>query len=306
MNALSHDGARRRFDDACEPLRVDLHRFCTRMTGSPCDGEDVLQDALVHAFDRFAELRDGGAFRAWVFRIAHNRCIDFLRGRRRFDALDEEAAEETTNMDNALDDKLRVERALAAIVTELPPRERACVMLKDVLDLSLEETAEITGTSLGAVKAALHRGRAKVEHARPTSTRELPAEQRVVIEQYLAAFNRRDWGAVQAMLSEEAHLEVVNRSEGPFRDACYFVNHERLRWNWRLALAHVDGTMALVRFREVDSTWVPQSVVQLSIANGKIARVRDFIHVEYLLSHCVVTSATDTFTRSPACAPLGA
>jgi len=289
MNALSHDAARRRFDEACDPLRIDLHRFCTRMTGSPCDGEDVLQDALVQAFDRFAELRDRGAFRAWIFRIAHNRCIDFLRGRRRFDLLDEETHAEGPNMDDALHDKLRVERALAAIVTELPPRERACIMLKDVLDLSLEETAEVTGTSLGAVKAALHRGREKIEHAGASVRRELPTEQRAVIEQYLAAFNRRDWDAVQAMLSDEARLEVVHRSEGPFRDACYFVNHERLTWNWRLALAHVDGELAIVRFREIDSAWVPQSVVQLSIAGDKIARVRDYIHVDYLLRHSVVT-----------------
>src|SRR3954447_21091322 len=70
--------ARKRFEEACTPLRADLHRFCTRMTGDPCDGEDVLQDALAAAFYRFPELRDGAAFRSWMFRIAHNRCIDFL------------------------------------------------------------------------------------------------------------------------------------------------------------------------------------------------------------------------------------
>jgi RNA polymerase sigma-70 factor (ECF subfamily) len=284
--------ARRRFDETCDRLRPELHRFCTRMTGSPCDGEDMLQDALVLAFSRLSELRDGASLRFWLFRIAHNKCIDFLRSRRLFEPHDDErGAPEDRTMDETIDHKQRAERALSNIVTELPPRERACLVLKDVLDCSLEETAEIVGSSVGAVKAALHRGREKLEQAErnpPPVVRALEPRRRKLVEAYLAAFNRRDWDGVRALLSDEARLEVVHRSEGPFDGARYFTNYARLSWKWKLALAWVDGVESIVHFREVDGAWVPHAVVQLGIEGDAIAVVRDYVHVEYLLRHCVV------------------
>jgi len=281
--------ARQGFEEACERMRPELHRFCTRMTGSPCDGEDVLQDALVLAFYRFPELRDGGSLRSWLFRIAHNKCIDFLRGKRR--ALlpigDEPESVEVSGVEDALVDKERVERALSNLVTELPAKERACVVLKDVLDWSLEETAEITGSSVGAVKAALHRGRAKLEataHTEPEPRRLEPGHH-ALVERYLAAFNRQDWPGVQALVSDEARLEVVHRSEGPLKDARYFVNYGRLSWRWKLELTEVDGVEEIVHFREIDGVWQPHSLLQLGLKNGQIAVIRDYVHVAYLLAH---------------------
>jgi RNA polymerase sigma-70 factor (ECF subfamily) len=286
--------ARRRFDEVCDRLRPELHRFCTRMTGSPCDGEDVLQDALVLAFYRFSELRDGGSLRAWLFRIAHNKCIDFLRGQKHFEALDAHDVEEEAAMDDTLDHKQRVARTLTTIVTALPPRERACILLKDVLDWSLEETATITGASVGAVKAALHRGRAKLEQAAgddppPPRSAALAPQHRALVDRYLAAFNQRDWNAVFALLSDEARLEVVHRAEGPFRDASYFTNYGSLPWRWKLARVRVDGVEAIVHFRERDGAWRPHSIVQLTVAGDAITLVRDYVHVDYLLADCIVT-----------------
>lgn len=280
--------ARRRFDEACERLRPDLHRFCTRMAGNPCDGEDIVHDTLVLAFYRLAELRDPAALRSWLFRIAHNKCIDLLRTRR-LDALDDDTPDQEHPMDERLDRKQRTERVLANIVTELPPRERACVVLRDVLDLSLEDTAEITGSTTGAVKAALHRGRDKLERAEhaPPRRRSLPARHRDLIERYVAAFNRRDWDAVRSLLSDEARLEVVHRSEGPFGDT-YFTNYGRLAWPWKLALAHVDGVESVVHFRHVDGAWLPHAIIQLAIDDDKIALVRDYVHIDYLLHDSIV------------------
>jgi RNA polymerase sigma-70 factor (ECF subfamily) len=295
--------ARHGFNAACVALRPDLHRFCTRMTGSPCDGEDVLQEALVLAFYRLDELRQGGSFKAWLFRIAHNKCIDFLRSRKARLSLGEaHKAEERHAMDEALSQRQRVERALASIVSELPAKERACVVLKDVLDWSLEETAAITGSSVGAVKSALHRGRARLERVErePTArTTEFEPSHRELIDRYLAAFNSRDWDAVSALIADEARLEVVHRSEGPFRDAPYFSNYGKLPWRWKFALARVDGVESVVLFREISETWVPHSVLLFDISDDKIAAIRDYVHVDYLLRHCVVVEAPSASRSRP-------
>jgi RNA polymerase sigma-70 factor, ECF subfamily len=280
---------RDRFAKACAPLRADLHRFCTRMSGDPCDGEDILQDTLAAAFYRYAELHDTAAFRSWIFRIAHNRCIDFLRARRRFEDLDGDLPVESPPLADVIADRRLAERALARIVGDLPPRERACIILKDLLDHSLEDIAAITGTSIGAVKAALHRGRTRVAAAgEPGPPRRMPAESRPLVERYLAAFNLRDWDAVRALLAEDARLEVVTVSEGPLRDACYFVNYARIREPWRLALAFVDGDEQIVHFRERDGAARPLAIVQLSIEGGAITQIRDFVHLEDLLAGCDV------------------
>jgi len=289
-------GARQRFDAMCVPLRPALHRFCTRMTGSPCDAEDVLQEALVAAFYRLDELENAAAFRAWLFRIAHNKCIDLLRTRRRTPGFEGDAEVESvesfdTDMDDVALDRERVQRALSHIATELPPRERACIVLRDVLDWSLEETAQITGSSVGAVKAALHRARTKLAESERAPARKrgrFEPAQRVVADAYLAAFNRRDWDAVQTLIADDARLEVVHKSEGSLKEACYFINYGRLSWPWKLELAEVDGVERIVHFRQIDGAWLPHAIVELGIAAGKVTLVRDYIHVDYLLQHCAV------------------
>lgn len=291
--------ARLSFDAAYERLRPDLHRFCTRLTGSPCDGEDALQEATVAAFDRASELRDEGALRAWLYRIAHNKCIDLMRRRRRVSSLDDDAVTEIEDAaidapDESLAIRARTEQLLVHIASTLPPKERACIVLKDVLDCSLEETAAITGSTLGAVKAALHRGREKLvaaEHA-PASLRLLDPSERVLARRYVDAFNARDWDAVRALVSSDAELVVVRRSRGPFARAPYFSNYEAIPWSWRLELALVDGVEEIVHFREVDGALVPHAVVRLEIGGQNIVGVRDWVHVADLLTCATVTPSS--------------
>lgn len=275
--------ARQAFEQESERLRPDLHRFCTRMTGSVSDGEDVVQDALTHAFYRLPELREGTSLRAWLFRIAHNRCIDLLRRKKVLVPLDEELA---TDADTVADfeQKQVVQSTLSAIFSELPPKERASVVLKDVLGYSLEETAEITSSNVGSVKAALHRARQKLERAAKVAPPKTfaPADQRL-IETYLERFNQKDWDGVRALLSDDARLEVVSRTEGSFHSSPYFQNYSRLSWEWRLRFADVDGVPTVVHFRRVDGEWRPLSVIVVGVEEGKISLVRDYVHIGYLL-----------------------
>lgn len=196
--------------------------------------------------------------------------------------LDEEADE--TPMGDQLDEKRRVERALANLVTELPAKERAAVMLKDVLDCTLEEIAEITASNVNAVKAALHRGREKLRAADGSGRREaMTPSTRAVIEEYLAAFNRRDWDAVRALVTADAPLHVVEKARLPFSESSYFTNYARLGCFWRLEIAWVDGVERVVQFREIDGDWTAHSVVELVVADKRIGAIRDYLHIDYLL-----------------------
>src|SRR6266436_98974 len=145
-------------------LRASLHRYCSRMTGSVLDGEDVVQDALFQAYRKLDTFDDDRPLSPWLFRIAHNRCIDFLRSREvRQQA--ETAAMEPDSVLPADPHGPILDRAVERLVLALPPKERACVLLKDVFDYSLEEIAELVDSTVGCVKAALNRGRSKLAAA---------------------------------------------------------------------------------------------------------------------------------------------
>jgi len=274
--------ARQHFEEACRALRPDLHRFCTRMTGSVTEGEDLLQESLVHAFYHLPELRQGASLRSWLFRIAHNCCVDWQRRRRALVPLDEQTPGEA---DVALDlEQQELARtALSAIFTVLPPRERASVVLRDVLGYSLEETAEVTDSTVGAVKAAIHRGRQKLERAvQSHAPQALSAEHRALIDEYAARFNRWDWDGVRALLGSDARLEIVQRTAGPFPGQ-YFTNYAKLGWVFRLEVAEVEGVTSLVHYRQIGTAWAPHAVVVLQVEGGVIQTVRDYVHVPYLL-----------------------
>src|SRR5207245_3613381 len=142
-------------------LRPSLHRYCSRMTGSVMDGEDVVQDALFQAYRKLDTFDDKRPLAPWLFRIAHNRCIDFLR--RHEVRKEAETAAMVPDRVIPVDPPGRaLGRAVEHLVLTLPPKERACVLLKDVFEYSLEEIADLVGSTVGGVKAALKRGRSKL------------------------------------------------------------------------------------------------------------------------------------------------
>src|SRR5262244_3323559 len=127
------DARYRAFLEAVADLRPSLHRYCARMTGSVMDGEDVAQEALFEAYRKLDKFDDSRPLKPWLFRIAHNRCIDFLRKRGvRVEA--ESAAMVPEGVEPAEAPLLGLGRAVEHLVTNLPPKERACVLLKDVFD----------------------------------------------------------------------------------------------------------------------------------------------------------------------------
>ncbi len=155
---------------ALSELRPKLHRFCARMTGSAIDGEDIVQEVCVKAIE--AQAAGGGIenLEAWLFRIAHNAALDFLRRRsRERAAISDEATDMIADPTADADRRLVAAASLRAFM-ELSATERSSVILMDVLGYHLDEIGFITGLSIPAIKAALHRGRASLP-ARPTTGR---------------------------------------------------------------------------------------------------------------------------------------
>jgi RNA polymerase sigma-70 factor (ECF subfamily) len=257
------------------------------MSGSVLDGEDLVQETLAQAFYYLPSLRDPARLEPWLFRIAHNKCVDFLRRERRMseDTVPYDDAEVPGHPPDVADEP--IDEALAALVAELPPMERACVVLKDVLAYRLAEVADIVASTVGGVKAALHRGRGKLRalHRPPPAPAALDQEQRRLLEAYADCFNRRDWDALRRLTRADARLEVVGFAEGGLADAggTYFHNYAALPWEWKLGVARVDGRPLLVHWRKTDDRWVPFTAVRLWWEDGRVVRIRDYVHVEYLL-----------------------
>src|SRR5215471_8667448 len=201
--ASAAQGSWRRFLETYEPLRSQLYRYCRYLTRSPWDAEDLAQDALARAFVTLARMDGQEATnpRAWLFRIASNLWIDQTRRQR-------EVPTETPEVASAPVAEPRAPReAAGTLLVTLSPQERAAVVLKDVFELSLDEIAESLGTTVGAVKAALHRGRGKLaeDPAPETTTAPVPA----ALDAFCAAFNAGDLDRLTALLLDKAVVEVV-------------------------------------------------------------------------------------------------
>jgi RNA polymerase sigma-70 factor (ECF subfamily) len=280
-------------------LRPSLHRYCSRMTGSVLDGEDVVQDALFQAYRKLDTFDDGRPLTPWLFRIAHNRCIDFLRSREvRQEA--ETAAMVPDSIEPTDPPGPILDRAVERLVLVLPPKERACVLLKDVFDYSLEEIADLVGSTVGGVKSALNRGRSKLASL-PQSPAPPPAanpEISQLLHLYVERFNQRDWDGLRQLITADASLRVADRFAGPLRDAPYFGRYERLPVPWRLEVGEVDGQPAVIGLRQNNGAWITHSLIRVEVTGPLISRVADYSHCPWVLA-AAVSAAVSPVASQP-------
>lgn len=232
LNALS-DAIRRSRDafvEQTEPHRPALWDYCLRLTGSPWDAEDLVQETMLRAFARLGNfwqpIRDG---RAYLFRTATNTWIDGLR-RARSEAVRRDVALDDLDAipgAEAADAAVHAREALAHLVAALPPRQRVVLLLADVFEFRNREIGAMIGVTEGAVKALLHRARTTLRESRaaaadpaPTARRpvELSPEEQAILARFVDAFNRKDPDALLELLDADAATVIVGVAEEHGRD----------------------------------------------------------------------------------------
>ncbi|MBM7503598.1 RNA polymerase sigma-70 factor (ECF subfamily) [Agromyces aurantiacus] len=298
-----------RFTRAVEPHRHELLVHGYRMLGSVHDAEDVVQETMLRAwraFDRYDPAR--ASVRTWLYRIATNVCLDALESRRArplpssagppFDDPDapfEPAAEVPwltpfpTDPDAQAIERSRLRIALVAALQLLPARQRAALILCEVLDVPAADVAESLGTTTAAVNSALQRARSRLARAGvdPEAAAEPPAEQRAVVDRYVTAFQRADVAAITALLAADVVLEMP-----PMR-------------NWYRGREDYAGFMRRV-YRERGARWRTEPIW----ANGEagfVAYLDGMIHtVQVLTVERGLVTRTTVFASAEVFALFGA
>ena len=281
-----------------EKLRPELHRYCARLMGSVIDGEDVVQDTFARAFAALDQLEEGQPLRAWLFRIAHNRALDLLRSRAIRAAEPIEAAHEVA--DSERQDPVEVMMRREAVETavsrfvELPTVQRSVVILKDVLDQSLEEIAAMLDLTVNAVKAHLARGRARLKAVNAqAAAKPGPRPPSPAVARYVELFNRRDWDELRAMLADDVRLA---QSTYPLRagaaDVGMFFGIYSRSAPVRLAPAWLDGREVIAVYEDPQAT-KPIYMMWLEWTEGRISFIRDYKYVRYVVDDAELVLAPD-------------
>jgi RNA polymerase sigma-70 factor (ECF subfamily) len=291
MNDLNHAfktqkrvrGPWRRYLDALAPLRPDLHRYCCRLTGNVWDGEDLVQDTLIRVFSLLGkidvQLQNP---RAYLVRTATNLWIDRARRAAREKELMELAVqgEESVARDASLQPE--VFDAATGLLQRLHPQERAAVVLNDVFDYSLAETAAILKTSVGAVKSALHRARSRIDEKLPAATTHTPSRQ--LVEAFMRALAAKDLPTLEKLCAADLSIEMVGGWESDsFEQSRSFFAHahtempalgfgRKPRWE----LIEFEGEWMVLGLRTLNGREAVNEVHRIIENEGIVTRVRSY------------------------------
>ena len=311
---MSDSTATAELDVALEKYRTELTGYCYRMLGSSFEAEDAVQDTLVRAWRSYEKFEGRSSLRSWLYRIATNVCLDMLgAGSKRARPMD--LSESTPLAQAALfprpdntwlepvpdarvlptvDDpaeaavaKESIRLAFMAALQQLPPKQRAVLILREVLAWRANEVAELLGTTVASVNSALQRARATLAERRQSGAAAevsdpLDEEQRKLLERYVAAFEGYDMAALTALLHEDAIMTMP-----PFD--LWLTGHDDITGfmttlgsaceGSRLFPVQVNGLPGFAQYKPDPDTggWSPWSVQVLEISDGRLTGFHFFL-----------------------------
>jgi RNA polymerase sigma-70 factor, ECF subfamily len=280
-----------RYIDFLTPFRPQLYKYCRRLTGEVWDAEDLAQDTMLRGFGVLSHVhRTIDNPRAYLIRIATNLWLDAIRQRTsEVRALALKGDEPRSDIEPT-PDPAAVRDAAARLIQTLAPQERAALVLKEVFDMSLGETAEMLGTSLGAVKAALHRGRSHLEESRESRPSRRPIPSATLVDRFVERLNASDLPGLLALMLDTATVDMpgnlmeVGRKE--------FEN--KGSWLWQAVHVHPDmpaelrppkffneratfkGEPILLGFLVHGDSKLLMAVVRFEEEDGRISRIRAY------------------------------
>ncbi len=268
------------FRELVEPYRRELHLHCYRILGSLQDAEDIVQETLLAAWRGLDAFEGRASLRSWLYRIATNRCLNALRDRKRRpqevppmaeppkptrmaeptwldpypDVLLEGVADTAAGPAARYETRESVGLAFAAALQHVPPRQRAALVLREVLGFRTSEVAEMLETSEASVKGALQRARATLDASVPAGGHErapLPgsARERELVGRFATAVEQGDTQGVISVLTDDAWLTMPPQPyeyQGPWAIAGFIVHErgERRDANLRLVPTRANGQPA--------------------------------------------------------------
>ena len=304
-------------EQSLEQYRSELTGYCYRMLGSSFEAEDAVQDTMVRAWRSIDRFEGRAALRSWLYRIATNVCLDMLNGRQRrarpmdlgpAGSADAEfragilpeaawlepipdsrtiAAEADPAELAASRETLRL--AFVNALQHLPPRQRAVLILREVLRWQATEVAELLDTSVASVNSALQRARAQLSDTDltpETPVAPLDDEQRALLDRYVAAFEDYDMDALTGLLQEDATLsmppfELWLQGVGEVRK--WFEGHGIGCKGSRLLPITANGSPGFAQYRpSAGGGWEPWALQVLEISDGRIAHLNSFLDTQRL------------------------
>lgn len=299
-------------DSRLEKHRTELTGYCYRMLGSAFEAEDAVQDTMVRAWRSFDKFEGRSSLRSWLYRIATNVCLDMLSaGNRRARPMDLTAAQpvaqaqlngrpEITWLEPVPDGRVlpsvadpaetAVERetirlAFVAALQHLPPKQRAVLILREVLAWKAAEVAELLGTTVASVNSALQRARATLADCGPAATEAadpLDEGQKELLERYVAAFEGYDMKALTALLHEDATLSMPPYDlwlQGHADIVGWMLGVGSVCRGSRLVPTVANGTPAFAHYHSsADGTgYTPWALMVIEIEDGRITGINSFL-----------------------------
>jgi RNA polymerase sigma-70 factor (ECF subfamily) len=285
-----------------EPFRRELLAHCYRLLGSVDDAEDMVQETYLRAWRSYDAFEGRSSLRTWLYRIATNACLTALRhgSRRQLPSglagpSDDPASVEPAPADvlwlqpfpDALDpatvvtarESLRL--ALVAGLQYLPPRQRAVLILRDVLAWPATDVAEALETSVPAVKSALQRARARLAEVAPDADEVVEPsapEAKALLDEYMAAFEHSDAGRLERLLRRDAALEMTGTATwfSGLRTCMPFFRAAALGspGDWRMVPTAANGQPAAGAYlRDDGGSYRAQGIAVLTVTPAGIARI---------------------------------